>query len=54
LDLDTAAARRYYRQARSISVKVEPDQPVWADGEYIGRTPVSVDVLRGALSIVVP
>lgn len=54
LDLQTAAARRYYRQARSVSVTVEPDQPVWADGEYIGRTPLSVDVLHGALTVVVP
>ncbi len=54
LDLHTAAARRYYRQARSVSVKVEPDQPVWTDGEYIGRTPISVDVLQGALTVVVP
>jgi YegS/Rv2252/BmrU family lipid kinase len=54
LNLHTAAARRYYRQARSISVRVEPDQPVWTDGEYIGRTPLSVDVLQGALTVVVP
>ncbi len=54
LDLHTAAAERYYRQARSVSVTVEPDQPVWADGEYIGRTPLSVDVLQGALTVVVP
>jgi YegS/Rv2252/BmrU family lipid kinase len=54
LPLRTAAASRYYRQARSVSMKVEPDQPVWADGEYIGRTPLSVDVLHGALTVVVP
>ena len=54
LDLHTAAASRYYRQARSVSVTVEPDQPVWADGEFIGRTPISVDVLQGALTVVVP
>ena len=54
LNLNTAAARRFHRQARSVSVKVEPDQPVWADGEYIGRTPLSVDVLQGALTVVVP
>ena len=54
LDLHTTAARRYSRQARSVSVKVEPDQPVWADGEYIGRTPLAVDVLQGALTVVVP
>ena len=31
-----------------------PDQPVWADGEYIGRTPVSIEVAPRALSVVVP
>jgi diacylglycerol kinase (ATP) len=54
LNLHTAEARRYFRQARSVSLKVEPDQPIWADGEYIGRTPLSVDVLQGALTVVVP
>ncbi len=54
LNLNTEAAHRYYRQARAIKVDVEPDQPVWADGEYIGRTPLSVDVLQGALTVVVP
>ena len=33
---------------------VDPDQPIWADGEYIGRTPLKVDVLPAALRIVVP
>ena len=47
-------AERYYRQARSITMTVDPDQPVWTDGEYIGRTPVSVDVLQGVLTVVVP
>ena len=54
LDVHTASASRFYRQARSITIAAEPDQPVWADGEYIGRTPVSVDVLPQALTVVVP
>ena len=37
-----------------MSLDAEPDQPIWADGEYIGRTPLKVDVLPGALRIVVP
>jgi len=63
-DVSAAAARfltvpawnemRHYRQARSVSLEAEPDQPVWADGEYIGRTPVNVDVLPRALTVVVP
>ena len=54
LDRDTPAAKRYYRQCRELSLDTDPDQPVWADGEYIGRTPVTVKVMPGALSVVVP
>ncbi len=54
LALPTAAASRHFRQAREVSLDVDPDQPIWADGEYIGRTPLKVDVLPGALRIVVP
>jgi YegS/Rv2252/BmrU family lipid kinase len=54
LSLQVGAAMRAFRQCRSITVETEPDQPVWTDGEYVGRTPVSVDVLPGALTVVVP
>ena len=54
LDLHGERASRYFRQARAISITVDPDQPVWTDGEYIGRTPITVDVLPGALTVVVP
>lgn len=54
LDIPAPSAGRYYRQARSIRLTVEPDQPVWADGEYLGRTPIWVDVVPGALTVVVP
>jgi diacylglycerol kinase (ATP) len=54
LDLHTSSASRHFRQARSVSLDVEPDQPVWTDGEYIGRTPITVDVMPGALTVVVP
>jgi diacylglycerol kinase (ATP) len=54
LDVHTASAGRYYRQARAVTVDAGPDQPVWADGEYVGRTPVSVDVMARALTVVVP
>ena len=45
---------KYFRQARAVTLEVEPDQPVWTDGEYIGRTPVKVEVLPSALTVVVP
>ncbi len=51
--VDTAAAHRHFRQAKHIEIDVDPDQPIWTDGEYIGRTPLVVDVLPGALSIAV-
>jgi YegS/Rv2252/BmrU family lipid kinase len=54
LNLNTETASKYYRQCRELTIATEPDQAVWADGEYIGRTPVSIKVLPGALSIVVP
>jgi YegS/Rv2252/BmrU family lipid kinase len=54
LHLNTEKASKYYQQCRQISLDTDPDQPVWADGEYIGRTPVTVEILPGALSIVIP
>jgi diacylglycerol kinase (ATP) len=54
LDPPIVKATRYHRQCRTIRIETEPDQPGWADGEYIGRTPVTVDVVPGALAIVVP
>ena len=53
LDLHTASASRYHRQCRALRIETTPDQPIWADGEYIGRTPVSIEVAPGALSVVV-
>ena len=54
LDPPVIKATRYHRQCRSIRIETEPDQPVWTDGEYVGRTPVTVDVVPGALTVVVP
>lgn len=53
LDLRREGAAHYYRRVRSITVNADPDQAVWADGEDVGRTPISVDVLPGALRVVV-
>ncbi len=54
LALHTASASRYHRQCRTLRLETTPDQPVWTDGEYIGRTPVSIEVAPKALSVVVP
>ena len=53
LHLKTHAAGQFYRQCREVTITTEPDQPVWTDGEYLGRTPVTVKVLPGVLSIAV-
>jgi YegS/Rv2252/BmrU family lipid kinase len=47
-------ARLYYWRGRDITVECEPSKAVWADGEILGRTPINVKVLPGALSVVVP
>ncbi len=54
LHLDTKNARKYMRQGREISIDTDPDQPVWTDGEYTGRTPISMKVIPGALPVIVP
>jgi len=53
LALPAAGASKHFRQARVVNLDAEPDQPIWADGEYMGRTPIKIDVLPGALRIVV-
>ena len=32
----------------------DPDKPIWADGEYTGRTSVTIKVIPGALTVVAP
>jgi diacylglycerol kinase family enzyme len=54
LKIDSQAARKYLRQGKEITIETDPDQPVWTDGEYTGRTPIPLKVLPGALSVVVP
>jgi diacylglycerol kinase family enzyme len=53
LGVNMASAGKHFVQCRSIALDPDPDQPVWADGEYIGRTPVEIDVLPSALAVVV-
>jgi diacylglycerol kinase family enzyme len=42
------------RQGKEMTIDTDPDQPVWTDGEYTCRTPISLKVLPGALRVVVP
>lgn len=54
LNLHTEVAQKFLWRGKEITIETEPDQPVWTDGEYFGRTPISMNVLKGKLSVVVP
>ena len=41
-------------QARAVDVRSKPAQDVYGDGELLGRTPFSLRVLPGALSVITP
>jgi len=53
LHLHTEIAQKYFWRGKNITIETEPDQPVWTDGEYFGRTPVRISVLQGKLPVVV-
>ena len=53
LALPMANLNKYHRQCRMLRIETDPDQPVWTDGEYVGRTPLTVDVMPGALVVAV-
>ncbi len=54
LHLNRDTTKGFLRQGKEISIETTPDQPVWTDGEYVGRTPVSMKIVPGALAVVVP
>lgn len=54
LNISRDSAENFIRRAKEITVETTPDQPVWTDGEYVGRTPVTMKVVPGALRVVVP
>ena len=54
LSLNLKDAKETFHQGKEISIDTNPDQPVWTDGEYTRRTPVSMKVLQGALSVIAP
>lgn len=43
-----------YFQAERVRLETEQPQDVYADGEYVGRTPVEFGVERDALSVIIP
>ena len=54
LGLSSDKASMYYWRGKDIVIEAEPDQPVWTDGEYTGRTPVHIHVLPQALKVAIP
>jgi YegS/Rv2252/BmrU family lipid kinase len=54
LDYDTPIAEHFFWRGREIQIDADPDQAVWMDGEFYGRTPVKVEVLPGAVHVVIP
>ena len=54
LGLDSEKASMFYWKGKEIVVDCDPDQPVWTDGEYTGRTPVTIKILPKALTVAVP
>ena len=52
-NIHTHGSDRFFWQGQEITIETEPDQPVWTDGEYTGRTPIRMKVLPGALPVVV-
>ena len=53
LHLHTEVAGQFFWRGRDITIETDPDQPVWTDGEYFGRTPLTMSVLQGKLPVVV-
>lgn len=42
----------HYWRGKAITIESDPDRPVWTDGEYTGRTPITATVMPGALAVV--
>jgi YegS/Rv2252/BmrU family lipid kinase len=53
-NLKTEKAGMYYWRGQEIEIDAGVDQPVWTDGEYTGRTPVSIKVQPRGLTVAVP
>jgi diacylglycerol kinase (ATP) len=54
LNISAELAEKFIWQGKEIMIETDPDQPVWTDGEYFGRTPVTMKVIPGGLNVVVP
>jgi diacylglycerol kinase family enzyme len=54
LHLPTADAGFYYWRGCEIVIDAQPEQAIWMDGEYQGKSPVTAHVVPGALAVVAP
>ena len=50
--LPTWSAGLYYWRGREITIEAEPEQAIWMDGEYHGNSPVTAQIVPGALAVV--
>lgn len=51
LHFKTKLADTYLRHGKNITIKTATPQSVWADGEYIGKTPLDIKIMAGALKV---
>jgi YegS/Rv2252/BmrU family lipid kinase len=54
LNVGTAKANVLHWQGREVSIKADPVQPVWVDGESYGETPFTAKAIHKAVQVVVP
>jgi diacylglycerol kinase family enzyme len=54
LRLPTWDAGLYYWRGREITIDAQPVQAIWMDGEHQGNSPVTAQVIPGALAVVAP
>lgn len=54
LDIDGTQAGLHQWQGREITVRADPPQPLWVDGELFGETPFTIKVVPNAVNILVP
>lgn len=54
LGIEGGSSSLHYWRGRQITVETKPDQAVWLDGEYAGRTPATLEVCPLSLDVVVP
>ncbi len=43
-----------YAQTRSVTIDAAQPLPIYADGEYVGTTPVRARIVSKALNVIVP